>query len=255
MALLSGEMRTLVQNFVHDYKARVEAVADLRTNVKLELNNYRTAQQALSAEQEKALDKHKEALRREVAYFLKDTDAAHRSMATAQEQSLVEGRNQLNAEVTATREKLRSEQNAMATAQEQSLVEGRNQLNAEVTATREELHTDQAEAAKIWANISQLKQKNRMTLDVAPRVKKGSATSSQAAESAWRMASPAEPVDDLKVIHGIGSGMAKHLNDAGISSFAQLAASTPEQLRQVLGKGGKLAKVETWITQAQDLIQ
>lgn len=360
MALLSDDMRTLAQNLLQDHENRVEAVAGLRTNVRLELNNYRTAQQALSAEQEKALDKYMEALRREVAEaslatckflkevdahqqtmtaeqrqklgehmlslrgqvadFLKEIDQEHQAMTGEQRQYLAEQMDGLHHQVSDLRQaaatflgeldksnqsmadelslKLTEQRSglamdtaafintissahqematqlaqelhqsvsdlrhnaatflkatdaahrSMATAQKQSLVKGRNQLMAEVIATREKNHseqsavrTDQAEAAKVWANLSQLKQKKIM--------KKGSATSSQAAE-------PSDAVDELTVIHGIGPTMARHLYDAGITSFRQLAASNPEQLYLILGKSGKLAKVETWITQAQDLIR
>ena len=383
MALLSDDMRTLAQNLLQDHDIRMEAVAGLRTNVRQELKNYRSTHQALTAEQEKALNQHMEDLRHEVAEarlttskFLNEINAQQKTMTAKQRQELGEHMLSLRSqvanahqatvdflkEIDQKRETMNGEQRrhlgkqmddlhsqvnnirqaattflgdldksnqamadelgllliwqrsrlatdtvafintigsahqemtvqqaqelsehsaklhqnvmdlrhnaatflkatdaahrSMATAQKQSMVKGRNQLMAEVTATREKnqteqsaVRTDQAEAAKIWANISQLKQKNRM--------QKGPATSPQAAESVWRMGSPTEPSgsDDFQVIHGIGPGMAKHLYAAGISSFAQLAASTPEQLRQALGKAGKLAKVETWITQAQNLIR
>jgi len=47
--------------------------------------------------------------------------------------------------------------------------------------------------------------------------------------------------------------MQRHLNEAGIYTYAQLAASTPEKLQRALGDVGRLAKVETWIDQARDL--
>jgi predicted flap endonuclease-1-like 5' DNA nuclease len=390
MALLSVNMRTLAQNLLQDHETRMEAVADLRTKVRLELNNYRTAQRTLSAEQEKALDQHMEAMRREVAEaslatskFLKEMDAhlqtisaeqrqqlgehmlslrgqvanasqasvdflkeidqdrqamtgeqrrhlgqqmddlhlqvnklrkaavtfledldksnqsmaddlslkltwqhsrlssdtaafintirsAHQEMASQQAQELSEQSAELQTNVRNLRDNAATFLKAtdaahrcMATAQKQSMVKGRSRLMTEVSATREKLHAeqsavhaDQVEAAKIWANISQLKQKKHMTLDDTPRVKKDPTAPTQAAESAWKMASPVEPsnpVDDFKVIRGIGPAMAQHLYSAGITTFKQLAASQPEQLYLILGKSGKLAKVETWITQAQDL--
>ena len=59
--------------------------------------------------------------------------------------------------------------------------------------------------------------------------------------------------DDLTAIRGIGAGMQRHLNEAGIYTYAQLAASTPAELQRALGDVGRLAKVETWIDQARDL--
>jgi len=315
MALLSDDMRTLAQNLLQDYESRMEAVADLRTNVRQWLNNSRTVQRALSAEQRQKLgeqrsglatdtfafintihaeqrqkfDEYMLSLRGQVADTLKEIDQAHQVMSAEQRQKLGEQRSGLATDTAAFINTIHAEQR-------QKLDEYMLSLRGQVAETREKYQTDQAEAAKVWANLSQLKQKNRMTLDVTPRVKKGSATSSQTAESAGRVASHAEssvaaddlkvihgigpaepsdavdeltvihgigpspaepsvPVDELTVINGIGHTMARHLSDAGITSFRQLAASNPEQLHLILGKYGKLANVETWITQAQNLIR
>lgn len=65
---------------------------------------------------------------------------------------------------------------------------------------------------------------------------------------------PPEP-DRLVVIKGIGPVYAKLLNDAGITTFAQLAQQTPEQLDEILGaeENSRMADVEDWIEQAQAL--
>jgi predicted flap endonuclease-1-like 5' DNA nuclease len=63
---------------------------------------------------------------------------------------------------------------------------------------------------------------------------------------------PAKP-DDLKRIEGIGPKIAKLLNEAGITTFAQLAQTDVETLRQILAKAGRrfaLASPETWPEQA-----
>ena len=72
-------------------------------------------------------------------------------------------------------------------------------------------------------------------------------------------AAPPSPVaeaapDDLTSIRGIGPGMRGRLNQAGIHTFAQIAQSTPEELRELLGDAGRLAKVEMWIEQAHDMV-
>jgi predicted flap endonuclease-1-like 5' DNA nuclease len=59
--------------------------------------------------------------------------------------------------------------------------------------------------------------------------------------------------DDLKAISGIGFAMERRLNEARIYTYVQLARSTPEELRQILGEAGRLAKVEEWIAQARRL--
>ncbi len=383
MTLLSGNMHALAQSLLRDHETRMQAVSELRTDVKSVLNNYRTAQRALSAEQEKALKQNMEDLRREVAHagqstslFLSEMNTQHRAMTSEQRQKLddhlhdlraqvvgasqaavdflkeieqerkamnVEQRRRLGAEMddlhsqvnnmrqatvgflggldksnqamadelnqkltsqharlstdtaffissisTAHQEmatqqsqdlgehfaKLQQSVNelrqdaaislktsavgrrASAMAQKKNLVHLRNSLSVEVSAVRASnyaklsaVRADQAEAAKIWASISQLKQKGRKAQSISAQP--------EAVVSAWVPAEPVEatpPSDDLKTIHGIGPGMAKLLNEAGISSFAKLAASTPEQIHQALGKIGNPAKVEVWIARAQELI-
>lgn len=59
--------------------------------------------------------------------------------------------------------------------------------------------------------------------------------------------------DSLTTIRGIGPVMQFRLHDAGIRSFAQLAVSTPEDLRKILGARSQLANVDDWIAQAREL--
>jgi len=59
--------------------------------------------------------------------------------------------------------------------------------------------------------------------------------------------------DDLTEINGIGLAMSKHLNDAGIFTFAKLASSTIEEIRGALGQSAKFANFETWIKEAGKL--
>ncbi|MBN2741982.1 MAG: 50S ribosomal protein L21, partial [Rhodobacteraceae bacterium] len=52
--------------------------------------------------------------------------------------------------------------------------------------------------------------------------------------------------DDLKVITGLGPAAEKKLNEAGVTTFAQLAAIDPEAFEAVRVKAD-------WVAQAQDL--
>ncbi len=58
--------------------------------------------------------------------------------------------------------------------------------------------------------------------------------------------------DDLKIIEGIGPKIASLLNEAGISTFAQLAAANVADLRLLLEKAGlqHIADPGTWPEQA-----
>ncbi|NPA92410.1 MAG: hypothetical protein GXO56_01850 [Chloroflexi bacterium] len=46
----------------------------------------------------------------------------------------------------------------------------------------------------------------------------------------------ADLIDDLQQIRGIGPVIAKKLNDAGITTFAELAALTVTQLEEIVGE-------------------
>ncbi len=59
--------------------------------------------------------------------------------------------------------------------------------------------------------------------------------------------------DDLTAIRGIGIATQNRLYRAGIKSYGQLARSTPEEVKKLLGKLGANAKIEEWIAQAREL--
>ena len=65
-------------------------------------------------------------------------------------------------------------------------------------------------------------------------------------------AAAAEP-DDLTKIEGIGPKVQELLNKAGISTFAELASRTPEQLDEILDAAGSIYKAmdeTSWPQQA-----
>ncbi|MFC2026047.1 helix-hairpin-helix domain-containing protein [Chloroflexota bacterium] len=60
--------------------------------------------------------------------------------------------------------------------------------------------------------------------------------------------------DDLTIISGVGPKMSKALNSFGISTFSQLAASDPNEIKQHLEDSGyRLGDPKSWIEQAQAL--
>jgi hypothetical protein len=59
--------------------------------------------------------------------------------------------------------------------------------------------------------------------------------------------------DDLKKIPGIGPGVQKRLNQAGIYTLAQLAQSSHEQVRKAMGKLAELADTYDWIGEARKM--
>lgn len=77
------------------------------------------------------------------------------------------------------------------------------------------------------------------------------------AENPMLQASPSvQPeADDLAIIKGIGPIFAQLLNRAGITTFAQLATQTAQQVHQIIAveENSQMANVESWIEQAQQL--
>ena len=60
--------------------------------------------------------------------------------------------------------------------------------------------------------------------------------------------------DDLTKVEGIGPRVAELLNHAGIVSYRELAASSPERIKEILDQaGGMMANMDpaTWPDQAQ----
>lgn len=62
--------------------------------------------------------------------------------------------------------------------------------------------------------------------------------------------------DNLEVIRGIGRVFAQRLNAAGIYTFADLAAQTPQQLRAIIGpvRSAAMVNPEAWIAEARQRI-
>jgi predicted flap endonuclease-1-like 5' DNA nuclease len=70
------------------------------------------------------------------------------------------------------------------------------------------------------------------------------------AEPVVKKMKPSPKIDDLTQIAGIGPKTAAVLNEAGITSFEQLAALAPVQVKQILSKAGVRGNPETWPEQA-----
>lgn len=61
--------------------------------------------------------------------------------------------------------------------------------------------------------------------------------------------------DDLKTINGIGPTFAKRLNEAGITTFAELAALSPDRLQEIVSaQNWQRIDPSAWIEQAKSLM-
>ena len=85
----------------------------------------------------------------------------------------------------------------------------------------------------------------------AKRAESVEATDALVLPSGKRSAKP----DDLKAISGIGPKLEKVLNDLGISTYAQIAALTDEQVIWLDGRLGVSGRIDRdgWIEQAENL--
>lgn len=87
----------------------------------------------------------------------------------------------------------------------------------------------------------------------AKKAAKPAAKKTATKKPAAKKAAPARP-DDLKKIEGIGPKIAGLLNEAGITTFAQLGKASKKKLADVLQAAGarfRLAKPDTWQEQAK----
>ena len=59
--------------------------------------------------------------------------------------------------------------------------------------------------------------------------------------------------DDLKALTGVGPALEKKLHEAGVTTFAQIAAFTPEQIEEIEEKLSFKGRIERdgWVEQAQ----
>jgi len=63
-----------------------------------------------------------------------------------------------------------------------------------------------------------------------------------------------EVADDLTTIRGIGARVQARLNEAGVTTYVQLASLTPEQVAEITGRTAKRIAKEEWILQARTLV-
>jgi len=230
-----------------DTQGRAEYVDGLHRDTAVFFKELDSAHQAMAAELTAHLDEQEserraqatedaqgraeyvDGLHRDTAVFFKDLDSVHQAMA---------------AELRAHLDEQESERRAQAPEDARGRAEYVDRLESDVAAMRGRLQVNLSEARQAWSSFAGQMQERRAGRPVA-------------APPPPPPPPPTEEVasDDLTVIRGIGSGTQRRLNEAGIFTYAQLAESTPEELRQVLGEGPQATKAGEWIEQAQGLVE
>jgi predicted flap endonuclease-1-like 5' DNA nuclease len=176
----------------------------------------------------------------------------------------------MRAEATTYLQELDQANRAMSDEQRRQLTSERTRLIADVAslleqsqAARRETQTDQAEARQLWGEMAAALQQRRAA--PAPQPVQEAAPAAPEAGVVAPVTEPApvpstpvpaEPAhDDLMELRGIGPSMQRRLHNAHIFTFAKLAESNPEELRQAMGEGASLANVEEWIEQARERVR
>lgn len=59
--------------------------------------------------------------------------------------------------------------------------------------------------------------------------------------------------DDLTTVKGIGPTFARRLQEAGVTSFAALAALSPERAQEITGAANWQADTADWVVEAKEL--
>ena len=117
----------------------------------------------------------------------------------------------------------------------------RAKANAEAKAEADALAAAAAAAAQAEAEAS--------SADESEDVVEEAPVEEEAAPVAEAPAAAAEP-DDLKKIEGIGPKIASTLADEGVTTFAQLAAMSADQIKEMLQGKVRIAHPDTWPEQA-----
>jgi len=235
------------------------------------LKDAQAARQSMAAQQRRQLDAQNTLLRQKTTARLEEMTAEHRSTVDKQRRSLDEYMTGLHGEMATLLGELESDRQLNATHQRQWLAAERTRMASAVAEKRGELQKDRSEAIRVWSSFGKLKQQrhhargpnlgasvqdestHRAARDDIPAAPAPTQVGETAAWHAATSSPPSTTADDLTVIRGIGPGMQNRLNTEGIFSYSQLAGSTSEDLRDLLGSVAGRANLENWIHDARKL--
>jgi predicted flap endonuclease-1-like 5' DNA nuclease len=279
----TNAMRSLVEQLLVDRTARRDAVATLRTSVTEFLDNLQMKHMTMAVTMHSALATKRTECTEAQARLATETDAfrssirdAHAATTQAQKAKLAENHAKLTAEVAQMmadtadfRNDIQAAHATMTTALDEKLVADRTRLTTETAKVTENaailmkgIRADITGAAEAWRVMSA--GLSRSSHKPTGGVQKASVTVAQppvtsAAEPEISVAKSTETSADdhrdlLTEIHGIGSVSQDKLYAAGITTYAQLAAAQPEEIRSALGpNAARLANLKEWVEQARQL--
>jgi len=177
---------------------------------------------------------------------------AHAEMARGTRGDRMAFKSELKANVAEMRGNFRDDRAKKNAETKADLKEFAADLNKAVAGLRRELVEDISGARRAWSGPSPVERRIRPKAE--PQQEEPKLPAKEEKRLRRPEAKPAVIVpDDLTTIQGIGPGMQERLKEAGIYSFAMLARSTPDELRQALGRLARLADVDRWIEEAREL--
>lgn len=284
--LITGYQSTRQDIAREQRAARRRYMEELRQGVADYLGDASQARQEMAKTQREALKRAMAdvaqsvaELRDETAQFMQETQSAREDMSEELRDQLRSQLEVLRSDVARLMKELNEAHQSMAEAMRHDLGDYREKTLEDVRHSRARLQAEMREARRVWSSLQTLLQRRRARTvgkTVAPvgqpfpkpvsLAQPKPEPVSQVAEEPTLVSPPlvstpepeAKPMGSLPRltdIKGIGASSAKRLQEAGISDVAVLARCTPERVRAALEEqAGRLAKVEDWIRQAQDMV-
>jgi predicted flap endonuclease-1-like 5' DNA nuclease len=251
------------------------AVSQIATDTAAYRSHVHTAHTAMSQALNKHLTQSRAVLAADMAALRSHYQEARKAMIHAQAKQFAAGRSRLaadrarvTADTAAFRNRTRQAHAAMTEALSEKLTEDRTHLTAEVIQVRadavsmlREIQTDHAGAVTAWRMLSTPSpQPPHKAPHAAPKTEARRAKPASAeperpvAMSEATLTSATVQHDELTALHGIGPAIQEKLYATGITTYAQLAAATPDAIHAAIGSSVvRLVNLEELIAQAGQL--
>ena len=257
--------RNQARQFAADRNQLVATHRQMVRDIAAFRNNIQTTQQTTANTLREQLATHRNKLAEDTAMFLHQARESHTAMAQAQTEMLVTNHAKVNnvvmqmAEDTAAfRREIQDAHMHMARNQAEQLAAERDQLITDTTQIIEnaatfvrELRADTVGVATAWQQFSTglTETDDRATTVAMERMEKQN-------EQTVSSPSMVDTDDSLTAIRGIGPTIQDKLYAAGITTYAQLAEATIEDLHTAIGSNAaRIVNVEEWIEQASTLMK
>ncbi len=249
LAELNGEAAEARQTYQHMQVSlqKVEKeLSEQRAAAAAEVSQLKVALEANEAEYLRRIEQLKAEVG-EYASRLKSAEEALEATVDAAEAMSDHGDGPLEAlqaELSEVQSRLKSAEEAL-----EATVDAAEAMAEQGEAPLAEL---QAELSETQSRLKSAEEALEATIDAAEALAEVGDESNTSVAAAAESSLP----DRLEDIRGIGRVFAKRLEEAGIDSFAKLVQTDPAQLCEVTGlRPGQAALAESWITQAQALLE